>query len=556
MTRLAPVSARQAAATLDSPRDRARRSFAAWMAEAGRARAAVETAARAAVADCYRFGLTALDQPEAFDALCKRLDIRATRADRAGNPFIRVVKAVFGREVEDAAGGPPQWQPVTDSQVNKYATVLAHAQARGIPAEALEEWLSRDYTPAGETVAMSITRRLREARDSLGGQPLPPPSAPPSRDALHAALDRLAPQVDLAPLALRGLAAPQGMALILALGEDEAVRLGDLPEDLMLEILATIERHIRKRHAAAEAAAPAGAGPFRRLAGLLGQAPFLPAATAARLVHHRERLSVLAGAPGGPVLRVEWRAGGGDLPRHRVLALAPEALAALRAAARDDTAAEVFVAGNYPRPGGLLGHALRLGGAEVAVLEVPVGGVPPFTLGDVGAVAWDARAVLGRDGLVALARFDSRAAAWKRPHVTRTGRATVHRASRIAEAAYGPAAELALTLRRGPGEGVALPLRAWRGLPAGDRISRRDLGRAAGLLLRREAVDDAALTIAAGAVWLLSGRNPRTGEDLFIALPVVDATGKAVRRGVAAARFEADGQPFSDRLEQAVRAGR
>lgn len=549
MSRLAPATARQAAALLDSPRDQARRSFGAWMDEAGRARAIVEAAARAAVADCYRFGLTALDQPDAFDALCRRLNIRATRADRAGNPFIRVVKAVFGREVEDAAGGPPQWHPVTDSQINKYATVLAYAQARGIAPEALEDWLSRDYTPAGEAVAMSITRRLREARDSLDRAALPPPPPPRvARDALHAALDRLSPRVELAPLALRGLAAPQGTALIVALGEDEAVRLADLPEDLMLEVLGTVDRYYRKR-AADEA--PGGEGPARRLAGLLGQAAFLPAETAVRLVRHRDRLSVLAGAPGGPVLRAEWD-DGGDLPRHRVLVLAPEAVATLREAARGADG-DAFVAGNYPRPGGLLGHVLRIGGAEVPVLEVPPGAVGPVALGDVGPVAWDGRVVLGRDGLVALARFDSRAAAWKQAHVTRTGRAVVRRASRIAELSYG-AESLTLSLRRGPpGEGVSLPLRAARGLPGGDRIARRDLGRAAGLLLRREAVEDATLSIASGALWLLSGRNGRSGEALFIALPLVDAAGKAVRRGIVAGRLDADPHPFGERLAQSAK---
>lgn len=546
----APATSRQAAALLDTPRDRARRSFGAWMDEAGRARAAVEAAARAAVADCYRFGLVALEQPDAFDALCRRLNIRATRADRAGNPFIRVVKAVFGREIEDAAGGPPLWQPVTDSQVNKYATVLAHAQARGIAADALEEWLSRDYTPAGEAVAMSITRRLREARDGLGPVAVAPLAAV-RRDALHAALDRLAPCVDLDPLALRGLAAPQGTALIVALGDDEAVRLGDLPEELMLEVLGTVERYYRKR---AGEEAPAAAGPLRRLGGLLAQAAFLAADGAVRLVRHRERLSLLAGAPGGPVLRAEWD-DGGDLPRHRVLALGPEALAALRAAVRapgDD----VFLPGTYPRPGGLLGHAVRLGAAEVPVLEVPAGAAAPFALGDVGPVVWEGRVALGRDGLVALARFDSRAAAWKRAHVTRTGRPVIHRASRIAEVCYG-AETLALSLRRGPEGEVNLPLRRAGGLAAGmaagDRLARRDLGRAAGLLLRREAFEDAALTLAPGALWLLSGRNRRSGEALFIALPVLDAAGRAVRRGFAAGRFEADPQPFGDRLAQTTK---
>lgn len=541
----APATTRQAAALLEAPRDRARRSFGAWMDEAGRARAAVEAAARAAVADCYRFGLTALDQPEAFDALCRRLNIRATRADRAGNPFIRVVKAVFGREVEDAGGGPPVWQPVTDSQINKYATVLAHAQARGIAPQALEEWLSRDYTPAGEAVAMSITRRLREARDSLGPGALPPP--PVARGALHAALDRLAPAVDLTPLALRGLAAPQGTALIVALGEDEAVRLADLPEDLMLDVLGTIDRYYRKRGGDETATAD---GPLRRLGRVLGQASFLPPDTAVRLVRHRTRLSVLAGAPGGPVLRAEWD-DGGDLPRHRVLAVVPDAVAALRACSSGE-GGEAFVAGTYPRPGGLLGHVARLGGVEVPLLEVPPGAAAPVALGDVGAVAWDGRVALGRDGLVALARFDSRAAAWKHEHHTRTGRAVTQRASRIAEASYAEGS-LALSLRRGPAEGVGLPLRGLPGLGGGDRLGRRDLGRAAGLLLRRDAVEDAALTIASGVLWLLSGRNPRSGEHLFIALPVLDGAGKAVRRGFVRARVEADPQPFAERLSQASR---
>ncbi|MFA7430347.1 MAG: hypothetical protein WCZ23_09350 [Rhodospirillaceae bacterium] len=534
--RLVPATRRQAAAALDAPRDRARQCFAAWMDEAGRARAAVEARARAAVAECYRFGLIALDQPEAFSALCARLDIRPTRADRAGNPFIRVVKAVFGRDVEDG------WQSITDSQVNKYATILHHAHGLNLAPDAVEDWLSLDYTPAGEAVPMSISRRLREAR---GG--LPPPLLSPPAGALHAALDRLAGHLEVTPLALRGLGAPTGAALIVVLGEGEAVRLSGLPEEAMLAVLGTLERHTRR----AASPPPPADGPFRRLAGVLRDAPFIGPDAAARLVHHRERCAVLVGTPGGPVARIEW-AGDCGLPRHRVFALLPEALSALRRAARAP-GAETLEMTNYPRPGGVLEQTVHLSAdAAVPVTEVPPGAVPDAGLGDIGPLAWDARADLGRDGLLVLARFDSRAASWKRDHVTRTGRSVVQRASRIAEIAYGPGT-VVLSLRRGPGEPACLPLAVRAALPAGDRITRRDLGRAARLLLKRGVIDGAGIAMAAGRVWMLWGRNPRTGETVYLALPLLDAAGRPVRNGFQPARFEADLQAFGERLNHVPR---
>lgn len=567
-----------AVAALDRPRQQACASFRAWIEEAGRARAEVEARARLAVADCYRFGMLAHDEPEAFESLCKVLGIRQTRQDRAANPFIRVVKAVFGRTIEDGKGGPPRWEWISDSQVNKYATVLLYAHQRGISVDEMVGWLETDWNAGGEPVPMSLSRRLKEAREAQRGSlsagmgpvvSLAGPAQAAQRAEAFAkvtqALDLLPPEVELTPLALRGLGAPDDAALIVALGDDQAVRLSHLPPEVLLEVVSTISRYYQRQPRPHPAVEPA----FAKIASLLRQAlPTLGAGCCVRLVNHQEWCSVIAGSSlDAPLLRAEVPALPG-IPRRRVFVLTAEQCRALVQAyapfGHGRYGEDSFQESNFSRSAGLLEQRIRVQCGDhatvVPILEVPaavaseVADRRVFALGDIGITSWDAFCPLGRGDLAALSRLDSRAARWKDERTTRTGRDVIRRASRILELSSPTPQQIALRLRRGPSETVLLPVSHGQ-LPPDrlGRIGRASLGAAARLLIRRNTTDDAALLMAHGRLWLLCGTNRGTGERLFAAIPAVDEKGKTVGRGVREARFEPDNEPYSVIFDRAIR---
>ncbi|SIS48549.1 hypothetical protein [Insolitispirillum peregrinum] len=563
---------------LDRPRQQARASFRAWMEEMGRARAAVEARARSAVADCYRFGLLVQEEPEAFEALCKVLGIRQTRQDRSTNPFIRVVKAVFGREVEDGTGGPPRWEWLSDSQINKYATVMNYAAHRGIAATAVEDWLSTDWNALGEAVPMSLSRRLREAREALRADEqaallaqLPAPLPAPARDRrwldkLGEAVDRLPASVDVTPLALKGLGAPEDAAVIVSLGDDQAIRLSGLTPDILIEVISTIARSCQRQAPASEGA---GQPAFAAVVSVLRHVvPLVGSEAIVRLVNHQDWCSLLIGGSlDSPLVRAEIPPLPG-VPRRRVFVLSPAAVRSLLQAyggvAAGVACADVFQESNFSRPGGLLEQRLRLLVGDQAMV-IPLQEVPAAVaaevadarlvpLGDIGITAWDAFVPLDRADLAALARLDSRAARWKEQHRTRTGRDTIRRASRIIDLDSVAGNRLSLSLRRGGDQPVILPT-AHGVLPSTGlgRIGRSALGMAAQVLLRRNATDDAALLIAHSALWLVTGLHAATGERLFLALPAVDEAGRPVGRGLRDARLEPDTEAYSALLDRAIR---
>lgn len=552
---------------LEAPCQQARQSFRAWADETLRARAAVEASARTAVADCYRFGLHAFEDPAAFDILCARLGIRQTRSDRAANPFIRVVKAAFGREIEDGSGGPPRWEWISDSQVNKYATVLLYAQSRGIRPDHLPHWLAEDYANSGEAIPMSISRRLREARDALRSTPaaLPAPSKPRlDAQAILKAVDALPPSVEITPLTLRGLGAPDDAALIVSLGEEDAVRLSHLPEELMVQVLGTIARYYRR----AESQKPPLDRPFARLAALFRQSlSALGRGACLRIVNHQDHCAVLmGGGADGLIVRADLPPLP-DVPRRRVFALTQDQARALAQtfanAPQSEEISESFRETNFARPGGLLEQRVDLliaaDSHSIPLLEIPEAAaaepLPHLPLTDIGISQWNACALLDQSELAAFARMDSRAKRWKEIHQTRSGRAVTRRASRIYDVKpdvrpQGPV--LDLTLRRGPAEDAPLSVRIPFGAVRHDRISRAALGNAAQFLLKRRATENAALLIAYGALWLLTGSNPKTGERLTVGIPVLDDAGKPVARGFRDARFEPDPEPHSTTLARAA----
>lgn len=514
---------------LAESRSRACARFRDWTEETDRARARVEAAARGALAECYRFAAEAFAQPALFEDLCRRLGIRDTRRDRADNPYIRAVKAVFGREVE--VDGRPAWEWIGDSQVNKYATILRYADARGIAAEGLEVWLSRDYGPDGQPVAMSLSRRLTEARAWFSDSAALPPAAPDAV-ALAQAVDRLPSSVAVQSLELRGLGPTNEASVILSLGDGEAVRLSNLPAAVLVEVLATIRRAM---------AQPLLSGldrPLARLAGLFSGLRFVwRGGGAARVVNHADHCAVLVSCPGGPVARAEIARLDGVAAR-RVLAFDEDALKTLVALFRT-APTEAFDLANLARAGGLLAHRAVAGQQAMTILEVPKQADPGYALADFVLPDTAMQGHLTRDDLAAVVRLDSAARGWRRHRPSGRER----RASRLVEVVMDDI-DSRLALRRGGDAVVHLPLTC---SPArSDRLARAELGAAARLLLARDAVDKAEVRVVPGVMWVLSGRNAHSGEALFIGLPSRDAMGKPVLAGLREARFVADPRPFSE----------
>ncbi len=551
---------------LEGPCQQARHSFQAWITQASHARAIVEASARNAVADCYRFGLQALEDPAIFDLLCQGLAIRTTRSDRATNPFIRVVKAVFGQTVEDGNGGPPRWEWVSDSQINKYATVMLYAHTRGITAHEVGRWLAEDWATSGEAVPMSISRRLREAREALRHSPqsLALPTPPRlDRAMVLAAVDDLPPNVEVTPLTLRGLGAPDDAALILSLGEEDAVRLSHLPEELLVQVLGTISRYYRRADAQKEPSDQ----PFQRLATLFRQClSSLGSGASLRVVNHQDHCAVLmGGAEDGLLVRADLPALSA-VPRRRVFALGHQQarifVQAFAALPPGESHQEVFQETNFSRPGGLLEQRILIKGTTdpqtVPLLEIPdsAAGDPlaSLPLSDIGITQWDGCALLNAADLAALARADSRAKRWKETHTTRTGSTITRRASRIFDVTPGLDPQqptLTLSLRRGPADDRGISLSLPHGTLGRDRIGRSALGSAAQLMLKRHTTDQAVLFLAYGALWVLSGVNGKTGERLTVGIPVLDAAGRPVARGLREARFESEAESYTAVLRRA-----
>lgn len=519
-------------------RRRACARFRDWVDETDRARARVEAAARSALAECYYFATEAFAQPDAFEALCRRLGIRETRRDRADNAYIRVVKTVFGREA--MVDGHLVWESIGDSRINKYATILRYADARSVAVADLETWLSRDHGRDGRDVAMSLSRRLAEARMWFAGPAALPP--PVDGDALAEALRGLPPSVDVRPLELRGLGAPQEASVILSLGEEEgqAVRLSNLPPSVLIAVLATIRR------AVAPTSSGAGGQSFGRLADILSGLRFVwRGGGVARVVNHADHCAILVSGAGGILARVECRRLDG-IPNRRVLAFDEAALGMFVGLMRGGTG-ETFDLANLARPGGVLAHQISAdAGAEqrtMMVIEVPDGGDPGWSLTDFAFPDDALRCALGSDDLAGLVRLDRGARGWRQ--VRPSGR--VRRASRLVEVDMDDTASR-LFLRRGAVDGVALPLMSSR--PRQDRLTRADLGAAARLLLARDVTDDAQLRVVPGVLWVLSGTNRYRGEAFYIGLPARDAKGRVVRTGGRDARFCGDTERFSEAYER------
>jgi hypothetical protein len=358
------------------------------------------------------------------------------------------------------------------------------------------------------------------------------------------------------PLTLRGLGAPDDAALILSLGEEDAVRLAHLPEDLMVQVLGTIARYYRR----AEDQKPVADRPFARLAALFRHSlSALGRGACLRIVNHQDHCAVLmGGGADGLVVRADLPPLP-DVPRRRVFALSQDQARALvqtfAAVPQGEEASESFRETNFARPGGLLEQRIDLAVngqlQAIPLLEIPEPAaaepLPHLPLTDIGISQWNACSLLEQADLAAFARMDSRAKRWKEQHQARSGRHVTRRASRIYEVTpdvrpQGPVLEL--SLRRGPQDDKALAITIPYGAVRHDRLGRAALGNAAQLLLKRRATEQAVLLIAYGALWVLSGVNGKTGERLTVGIPVLDDAGKAVGRGLREARFEADSEPY------------
>ncbi len=87
----------------------------------------VREKARDALVEGFGFAMSCLDNMDEFESLCQEHGIRPTRRKPGleENVFTRIVKVVYGSEPEGS------WVPTSDSNINKYATIMNHVYFNG-----------------------------------------------------------------------------------------------------------------------------------------------------------------------------------------------------------------------------------------------------------------------------------------------------------------------------------------------------------------------------------------------------------------------------------------